>query len=417
MQSILDWIIKSIKYGELTIYLPGGDVHHYKGKLEGPKADVTFLDKSAFYQIAGSGALGFAEAYLDNKWKTDDLESLLTLAALNLDFGRKKSDFLPTVKSSHDYQKYKKRANTVAGAKKNVKEHYDLGNDFFDLWLDKSRTYSCAIFEPKNVTGPVNIYPDISVDLYDAQIRKYERILELADVREGQTLVEIGCGWGGFATYAAKTRGCKVTGLTISDEQFAGATELVKKESLQELVEIRLIDYRKVEGQFDRVISIAMYEQVGEEYWAEYFSILNKLAKPDGQIFVHGISIRDDLFPRHLKTTEYLSQYIFPGGKLMSPAVMATVAAESGLRVSSERFIGPHYAETLRRWQEKFEEVLPEVRKQGFDERFIRMWRFYLDYAIAGFATGRLDLIQMVFVPDKKYLPRAARNRKVVASR
>jgi cyclopropane-fatty-acyl-phospholipid synthase len=276
------------------------------------------------------------------------------------------------------------RPNTRAGSRKNIHAHYDLGNDFYRLWLDSTMTYSSALFEG-----------DLTRSLADAQSAKYARILRELDAQPGQHILEVGCGWGGFAEHAARA-GCRVTGITISAAQLEYAQRRIAAAGLQDRVELKLQDYRDLDGHFDHVVSIEMFEAVGERYWSGYFGMLRDRLKPGGRAVVQTITIAEAKFERYRKGTDFIQQYIFPGGMLPSPQRFTGEASGCGLAVKHMHPFGQDYAETLRRWHQVFDCVETDVKAQGFDERFMRTWRFYLAYCEAGFRSRATDVVQAV---------------------
>jgi len=277
------------------------------------------------------------------------------------------------------------RANTRSGSRRNIEAHYDLGNDFYALWLDPTMTYSAAVFAS----------PDES--LADAQLRKYRRILGELGVQPGQTLLEVGCGWGGFAEVAATEFGCKVLGITLSPSQLEFARARAQRGGYADRVDFELCDYRDVRGRYDHVVSIEMIEAVGERFWPTYFAQLSALLKPGGRCVVQAITIADALFARYRRGTDFIQRHVFPGGMLPSPGAVAKQAQRAGLDVVGDFAFGRDYARTLERWHQTFDAQAAAVRAQGFPERFLRMWRFYLAYCEAGFDTGDIDVHHYVF--------------------
>jgi cyclopropane-fatty-acyl-phospholipid synthase len=275
------------------------------------------------------------------------------------------------------------RDNSISGAKRNIEYHYDLGNDFYRLWLDDTMTYSSACF------------CDEAADLEAAQRRKWDRVLELIQPSRGDRILEIGCGWGGFAIHAATEAGCKVTGLTLSEEQAALARERVREHGLEGWVDVRLQDYRREAGTYDGVASIEMFEAVGERWWPTFFGKLKALLEPGRRAGLQVITIADESFEAYRRTPDFTQRYIFPGGMLPSPSRFDAAASDAGLAVGERRSFGADYARTLSEWARRFERALPEVRALGFDERFVRMWRYYLAYCRAGFAGGNIDVMQV----------------------
>jgi cyclopropane-fatty-acyl-phospholipid synthase len=275
-------------------------------------------------------------------------------------------------------------ANTRSGSRRNIEAHYDLGNDFYALWLDETMSYSAGRYDAGAVT------------LAEAQRDKYAALARMMDLRPEHHVLEIGCGWGGFAEYAAREIGCRVTGLTISPAQLDFARKRIERAGLSDKVDLQLLDYRDARGSYDRIASIEMFEAVGEAYWPTYFAQVRDLLKPGGKAGLQIISIRDDLFDSYRRRADFIQRYIFPGGMLPSPSRFEIEAAREDLAQEAVEDLSADYARTLRQWRDRFEAAEPAVSALGFDQRFIRMWRFYLAYCEAGFATGRTAVSQIV---------------------
>ncbi|HQZ03420.1 MAG TPA: cyclopropane-fatty-acyl-phospholipid synthase family protein, partial [Thauera sp.] len=368
--------------GALAIELPDG-VRLRAG--HGPLvAHLRVRDHAVFDEALARGDIGFGESWMDGQWDTDELTGLLTLLSRNRErigqaiYGR-------LLRMIGHRITHLLRANTRSGSRRNIEAHYDLGNDFYALWLDPSMSYSAAVFAADDDS------------LHDAQLRKYRRILEQLDVRPGQTVLEVGCGWGGFAEVAAVEYGCKVLGITLSPSQLAFARERAQRGGFAAAADFALCDYRDVRGQYDHVVSIEMIEAVGERFWPTYFAQLAALLKPGGRCVVQSITIDDALFARYRRGTDFIQRYVFPGGMLPSPAAVERQARGAGLEVVGDFAFGRDYARTLAHWHRSFEAQWPAVKAQGFDERFRRMWRFYLSYCEAGFETGDIDVHHFVF--------------------
>jgi len=273
------------------------------------------------------------------------------------------------------------RKNTKRGSRRNIAEHYDLGNDFYRPWLDESMTYSAALFDGVET-------------LEDAQRKKIDRVADLLDLKGGEQVLEIGCGWGALAERIVRNYKCRLTGLTLSQEQLAFASERLRQEIAEGKAEIRLQDYRDTGGVFDRIVSIEMFEAVGESYWPSYFATLKRCLRPGGRACIQTIVIDDALFDRYRVGTDFIQQYIFPGGMLPSPAAFRRAAQRAGLAVVNEHAFGTDYARTLATWRERFHARLDAVRALGFDDRFVRIWDFYLAYCEAAFARRSTDVVQ-----------------------
>ncbi|AMO38723.1 SAM-dependent methyltransferase [Thauera humireducens] len=368
--------------GALAIELPDG-THLRAG--HGPLvAHLRVRDHAVFDETLARGDIGFGESWMDGLWDTEDLTGLLTLLSRNRArigeaiYGR-------MFRMLGHRIAHLLRANTRAGSRRNIEAHYDLGNDFYALWLDPSMTYSAAVFDSPTES------------LHDAQLRKYRRILGELGVQPGQTLLEVGCGWGGFAEVAATEFGCGVLCITLSPSQLAYARARAERGGFADRVDFALCDYRDVRGQYDHVVSIEMIEAVGERFWPTYFAQLSARLKPGGRCVVQAITIADALFGRYRRGTDFIQRHVFPGGMLPSPAEVGRQAQDAGLAVVGDFAFGRDYARTLAHWHTRFEAQWPAIKAQGFDERFRRMWRFYLAYCEAGFETGDIDVHHYVF--------------------
>ncbi len=375
-------LLAQLRHGSLDLQLPDGSSAH-AGDAHGPRATLRIKDWAMASNVITRGDIGFAESYIEGHWCSQDLAGLLQLFLRNrneLDeaiFGKWWGGLLYRLK-------HLLRRNTKAGSRRNIVAHYDLGNAFYKLWLDPSMNYSSAWFDEGR-----------SQSTFDGQQAKMARALRAVELKPGQRLLEIGCGWGAVAEMAARDFGANVLGLTLSDEQLAYAKARLHSANLHTQTEMRLQDYRDLpEGGFDAVVSIEMFEAVGREYWESYFETLSRALKPGGRACVQSITIRDELWERYSQSTDFIQQYIFPGGLLPSPQRFAEQAEKAGLVVEERFAFGADYAETLRRWRHDFLHHGGQVREQGFDERFIRMWEFYLAYCEAAFATGNTDVFQ-----------------------
>jgi cyclopropane-fatty-acyl-phospholipid synthase len=334
-----------------------------------------------------SGDIGFAETFIAGQWKTDDLPGLIALLIRNrstietLIYGTWWGSLL--YRAKHFLNR-----NSRSGSKKNIHAHYDIGNRFYQLWLDPSMSYSSALFS--------GVQDD---NLMLAQQAKYRRILDQLDLAPGARVLEIGCGWGGFAEMAARDQ-VHVTGLTLSTEQLDYAQQRLLDAGLADLADLQLCDYRDSHGQYDAIASIEMFEAVGQSYWSSYFECVASNLKKGGRACIQTIVIADALFERYSKGTDFIQQYIFPGGMLPSPQEFRRCAAEHGLRVTDEFCFGLDYAHTLRLWRNSFTLELAAIERQGFDVHFLRTWEFYLCYCEAAFCTSNTDVMQFTLVKD-----------------
>ena len=383
-------LLKRIRVGWLDLQLPDGSTARF-GQASSddpsvPRAGLRLHDWAVCSAVLKSGDIGFAEGYIDGHWSTPDLTALLKLMIANRDLIEGAIYGSWWGRLAYRIRHLLNR-NSKANSRKNIQAHYDLGNEFYRLWLDRTMSYSSAWFEG-----------DLTRPMVDAQRAKVKRALNeagvIADGRERRVL-EIGCGWGGLAEIAAAEHGAHVTGVTLSTEQLAWARDRMDRAGLSERADLRLQDYRDIRDEpFDAIVSIEMFEAVGREYWPSYFETLNRCLKPGGQACLQTITIHDDLFDRYLKSTDFIQQYIFPGGLLPSPREFRLAAARAGLVVVNELDFGQDYAETLKRWRASFLHAEDRVRRLGFDHRFMRIWEFYLGYCEAAFAMGNTSVMQ-----------------------
>jgi cyclopropane-fatty-acyl-phospholipid synthase len=379
-----------IEIGRLTVFVPSGRRHQFAGPRPGPDATLVLRAPRAARRILFGGNVGFAEAYMDGEIDSPDLAALLELAARNEaainDIHYGKASRLGAAVGLARRLWHALRPNTRRGSKRNIAYHYDLGNEFYRRWLDPSMAYSSAV------------YRDGAADLEEAQRAKFARMAELLAVRPGQRVLEIGCGWGSFAAYLAREFRAHVTAITVSREQLTHTQARVQKEGLGDLVEARFVDYRDVEGRFDRIASIEMFEAVGEKYWPAYFGKLRDSLAPGGRAALQIITIADRFFESYRGGVDFIQRYIFPGGMLPSDAALKAQFDRAGLTLDRQDFFGLDYAETLAEWNRCFQRAWPEIQTLGFDQRFKRMWEFYLAYCEAGFRSGSTDVTQVALV-------------------
>ncbi len=386
-------LLASLSGGGLRVTFPEGTTQDLGAGT--PVAHLRIHDESVFGHTLAYGDIGFAQCWMDGRLSVDHLAALLTLLARDRD---------TIARGLHGHVLYLVghklwtlfRANTRRGARKNIEAHYDLGNDFYQLWLDPTMTYSSALY--RGIDGPSIRSDNADADLEQAQRAKVRRMLERAGVQPGERVLEIGCGWGGLAEIAATEFGAHVHGITLSPSQLAFAQARAAKGGWADRATFELRDYRDVTETFDRVVSCEMFEAVGEAYWPSYFAQVARCLKPGGRAVVQTITIRDDLFPAYRKGTDFIQRYIFPGGKLPSPGVFTQLAGKAGLRVDGDLAFGLDYARTLAEWDRRFVAVHDTVLGMGYDERFCRMWRFYLAYCDAGFTAGSIDVHQFELV-------------------
>ena len=384
-------MLPRLKHGVLDLHLPDGSRTSFgEGALS---ASLRIGHWGAFRRILSAGDIGFAEGYIAGEWDTPDLTALLTLFTANRDELHRA--VYGTWWGSLWYRvKHALNRNSRRGSAKNIHAHYDLGNAFYAKWLDPSMSYSSAWFEN-----------DPDRPLRTAQHAKVRRALQQAGVASGSRVLEIGCGWGGLMEAAARDFGAHVTGVTLSREQLEGARQRLAAAGVAANCELRLQDYRDLAAEyetrpFDAIVSIEMFEAVGREYWDSYFDTLRRCLKPGGRACIQSITIRDDLFDRYLRSTDFIQQYIFPGGLLPSVAQFEAQARRFGFQVERSLAFGLDYAETLRRWRSEFLKGAPQVRELGFDERFMRIWQFYLAYCEAAFMQRNTDVVQFTLRRD-----------------
>ena len=380
---LVDRFDAGIFYGRLDATLPDGAFRALGGRGEGPAASVHIRSWRALVRLASSGSVGWYKAWARGEWTSPDPVALFHLFMRNAsrlgDAGRAKGPWKLVNRLAHLLN-----ANGRRRARRNISHHYDLGNDFYAAWLDAGMTYSSAIFAaPGEALEP-------------AQENKIRILLDRLDLKPGQQLLEIGCGWGGLAEIAARDYGVRVTGLTLSSEQKAYADGRLAKAGLADRTTIALTDYRDVMGSYDAVASIEMVEAVGQEYWPAYLQSIARVLKPGGRAALQLISIREDLFERYAANADFIQTYIFPGGLLISEERFRAIAERAGLSWHDRRGYGADYAETLKRWRARYDEAVGEDRlPEGFDEAFHNLWRYYLMYCEGGFRSGGIDVAQM----------------------
>lgn len=370
-----------LKGGAAVITLPDGRVLMF-GDGAGSTADFRIHSYRFARRVLTSGDIGFAEGLMAGEWESSDLSALLTLLASNVERFTRLLEGGPMGKAMH-WLRHVSNANTKAGSRRNILAHYDLGNEFYSAWLDASMTYSSARFDAQ------------VRDLESGQRAKYKALAQHLELQPGDHVLEIGCGWGGFAEFAAREYGARVTGITISDEQFAYARARMEKAGLSDRVEIRRQDYRDVEGQFDKVASIEMFEAVGEKYWSAYFGKIADVLKPGGKAGLQIITIDDKLFESYRRRADFIQRYVFPGGMLASLDRLKEETAKVGLVWRQAEAFGQSYADTLAEWARRFKAKWSDIRAMGFDDRFKQLWLFYLSYCEAGFRTGRTNVVQL----------------------
>jgi cyclopropane-fatty-acyl-phospholipid synthase len=375
-------LMRKLEAGRLDFVLPDGRRFRAKGAAPGHVAEIHVHSDDVFARLIREGDLGFCDAYIEGGWSTPDLQALCDLIQ---SFSQELYRSFPGAGLVRTYERLRHwlHANTRSQAKKNISYHYDLGNDFYRLWLDDSMTYSSALFE----TGQES--------LEHAQELKYASMLDQMGASSGDHLLEIGCGWGGFAEYAAGMRGMKLTCLTISQEQHAFAVERIARAGLSDRVEIKLQDYRDETGSYDGIVSIEMFEAVGEKYWPTYFAKVHECLKPGKRATLQIITLTEARFESYRKRVDFIQKYIFPGGMLPSKTALREQIGKAGLSFARQIEFGQSYSQTLRRWHEVFNARWDDVHTLGFDDRFRRMWNFYLTSCAAAFQSGNCDVVQV----------------------
>lgn len=376
-----NWLqtLKLLEYGTLNFLAPDGTIHCFAGTKPGPRARFILHDWGVLRRAMERGDIAFGEDYIDGAWDCDDIEALVSLFLLNRPVMEKYANGLFFQRMALMLHNRVVRRNSLNGSRRNIEAHYDVGNDFYRLWLDKSMTYSSALYLRQ------------SEELETAQQNKYRRILDRIGAAHAHVL-EIGCGWGGFAERAV-ARGHQLTGLTVSPAQYRFASA-----RLGGAADIRLEDYRSVKGTYDMIVSIEMFEAVGERYWPRYFQALSERLRRGGRAIVQTITIRDDLFSAYRTRSDFIRHYVFPGGMLPSLQRFGVEASRAGLKVLSGFTFGQDYARTLRAWSGRMLENREKIFRQGYDERFLRNWQYYLQICAASFSTGRTDVAQVELV-------------------
>ena len=391
---------ENIEFGSINIELPNKELKYFKAKdgqnfikdiPNAPDAEIKIYDWSVIESCLQKGDIGLGESYINNYWDSSNISSLLLFFTLNAKVFEKFFHAKPINAIILGLQSLLKK-NTKKGSKKNIYAHYDLGNGFYKLWLDRSMTDSSGIF-----SEDIKSQPD-KESLLKSQINKYQRIIEKIGL--DNDVLEIGCGWGGFLNYATKSQK-HITSLTISHEQENFARSLIAENNLQDKAKVVICDYRDCTGQFDAVVSIEMFEAVGREYWATYFKQIYKCLRPKGIAVIQTITIDNEIFNKYKKRTDFIQKYIFPGGVLPSKKIFKNMAEKCGLRVVEEYCFGFDYYLTIKIWLDNFDKSLVLINELGFSDNFIRKWRFYLAYCMAGFASKRTDVVQFTLVKDQ----------------
>lgn len=384
-------VLEKMTLGSLVLELPNGMQLHYGNQQSNISADLRIINPAFFKKVLLYGDIGFGEAYVDGDFETNSITNLISWVILNIDNtpgmsgSKAKTMGINLLKFLNRFG-HIGRANTKSGSAKNIAFHYDLSNDFYSLWLDKTMTYSAAYFK------------DEKASLEEAQYAKYDELCQSLNLQEGDHVLEIGCGWGGMAVYMAKNYKVKVTGITISKEQFKYANQRIESESLQNEIEIKLLDYRKITGQYDKIVSIEMIEAVGAAYYKSFFAKINQLLKKEGILALQVITSPDSRFIELKNSVDWIQKHIFPGGIIPSVGILnASINKASDLTMVGLKEMGLHYAKTLKIWRKDFNMKREELNELGFDNYFMRKWNFYLSYCEAAFKMRNINVVQMVY--------------------
>ena len=376
-------VLAQSKYGSICVYKDNKSIFSFKGEFPGPDTNIKILKDKCISDFFLRGDLGWAESYVDGNWETSNLTDFLEWGARNFHefskYVRGKWFTILYLRLKHHLKK-----NSRTGSKKNISFHYDLGNSFYEKWLDESMTYSSAMFK------------DPGDNLHKGQINKYENLANITGVKECDKILEIGCGWGGFSSFLAKKYSANVTAITISKKQYEKAKQKIYEDKLTDKVDVKLLDYRNINGKYDKIVSIEMFEAVGEKYWSKYFDVLKKNLKSDGSIGLQTITIEDKFFQKYKKFPDFIQTYIFPGGMLPSVEEMNKVIISRGLHIKNKKMFGNDYAKTIRIWSESFENSWGCIKSLGFSESFKRLWNYYLGYCEGGFKSGNINVGQFL---------------------
>ena len=375
------WNLKKISNGHLKVVDLKGKEYFFGDNKSSLRAKIKINNPNFFYNILRRGSSGLGESYINGEFETEDLTSVIELAAKNINVTYKFSGFFE-FSLLKNFLKRNVHNNTKTRSKKNISLHYDLGNDFFSTWLDKSLTYSCGIFNSSKET------------LEQAQINKYDRLIDMVNPKKGDRILEIGCGWGGFAEHIAKKYDIKLDCITISQKQYLFTKERIRKKKLNNKVNVQMMDYRDLKNKYDIIVSIEMIEAVGEKYLNKYFNIIKENLSEGGRGAIQAIVIKDELYNRYRTKEDFIQKYIFPGGFLPSMKYLNKLSNASGLKIDRYYSYGSHYSNTLQKWRESFLKSWDIISRQGFNTSFKKMWDFYFSYCDAGFKSKNIDLVQ-----------------------
>ena len=376
-------VLEQAQCGTIYLLYKRKVIFSSQGQYEGPLAKIYINDLNCLKNFFVRGDLGWAESYIEKLWTTDHLSDFLQWGAMNFKYFSKyirgKWYIILYLRLKHYLN-----SNTKNGSKKNITYHYDLGNDFYESWLDKSMTYSSAIFQNENQR------------LYQAQINKFKKLASLCRVKENDKVLEIGCGWGAYSIFLAKTRMVNVDAITISKKQYEVVKKKIFEEGLNQKINVKLLDYRDIKGKYDKIFSIEMFEAVGEKYWTIYFDKIKSHLKENGRFGLQTITIDNNFFQSYRKFPDFIQTYIFPGGMLASQEALTTTLGKNGLKIYKKYLFGDHYARTLNYWKNSFEQSWDEIKKFGFDSNFKRLWEYYFSYCEGGFKSGNINVGQFL---------------------
>jgi cyclopropane-fatty-acyl-phospholipid synthase len=381
--------LRNLQFGSLELVCPRETRVFGEARSE-LHATIAVEDEQFFVRALAGGDVGIGESYMDGQWTSPDVQSVIRLGIRNMALVEKSHPFLSAITRLKNRWAHRRRANTVDGSRTNISHHYDLGNDFYSLFLDRTMAYSCAY------------YSNSSDSLEEAQLRKFDRICGKLQLVPGDRVLEIGTGWGGFAIHAARNYGCHVTTTTISSRQHEYAGEWVARLGLKDRIRVLKSDYRELTGSYEKIVSIEMFEAVGYKFYDQFFTVCDRLLEPNGKMMIQTITMNEDRFADYVESCDWIQKYIFPGAELASfSEILRSTARATSLSMCQSEDIGLHYVHTLNAWRERFHGSLDRVRQLGFDDRFIRMWDYYLAYCAAAFAERYISNVQLVFVKDR----------------
>jgi cyclopropane-fatty-acyl-phospholipid synthase len=381
--------LQHLRFGSLELVCPG-ETLVFGDTNSDLHATIAVENDEFFLRAVGGGDIGIGESYMDGQWASPEIQSVIRLGIRNLPLLENAHPILSAITRLKNILGHRRRANTLEGSRANISHHYDLGNDFYRLFLDPTMAYSCAY------------YLDPADSLEQAQFRKFDRVCSKLGIESGDRVLEIGTGWGGFAIHAVKNYGCNVTTTTISSRQFEYANEWVNREGLHGKIQLLNSDYRELRGRFDKIVSIEMFEAVGHEHYDEFFNACDRLLLPHGKMLIQTITMNENRFAKYVKDCDWTQKYIFPGGELASfTEILRSISRATQLSMCESEDIGLHYVHTLNAWRDRFHNALQDVRRLGFDDRFIRMWDYYLSYCAAAFAERYVSDVQLVLVKDR----------------